>query len=194
MKILFCSKSNSNDIIAKKVFCILWIIYNCIACDNKEIWNLKYLPNISPSQANCGVYIGRNLKKINCIITAAHYSMLLFLTNLQVFHGADHDIEWLQRDLGIYVVNMFDTGQAARVLNLARHSLAHLLWEYCKVVADKQYQLADWRMRWKLGKTRDHFVYAPSQWETTLQYNVVSHWLGAYTKWSLKIELSYLPY
>ena len=31
---------------------------------------------------------------------------------------------------------------------------------------------------------RDHFVYAPSQWETTLQCNVVSHWLGAHTKWS----------
>ena len=26
---------------------------------------------------------------------------------------------------------------------------------------------------------------APSQWETTLQCNVVSHWLGAFTKWSL---------
>ena len=26
---------------------------------------------------------------------------------------------------------------------------------------------------------------APSQWETTLHCNVVSHWLGAYTKWSL---------
>ena len=26
--------------------------------------------------------------------------------------------------------------------------------------------------------SRDHFVYAPSQWETTLQCNVVSHWLG----------------
>ena len=25
----------------------------------------------------------------------------------------------------------------------------------------------------------DHFVYAPSQWETMLQCNVVSHWLGA---------------
>ena len=32
---------------------------------------------------------------------------------------------------------------------------------------------------------RGHFVYAPSQWETTLQCNVVSHWLGAFTKWSL---------
>ena len=32
---------------------------------------------------------------------------------------------------------------------------------------------------------RDHFVYAPSQWEATLQCNVIPHWLGACTKWSL---------
>ena len=32
---------------------------------------------------------------------------------------------------------------------------------------------------------RDHFAYAPSQWETTLQYNVTSHWLGTHTKRSL---------
>ena len=28
-------------------------------------------------------------------------------------------------------------------------------------------------------------LYAPSQWETTLHSNVVSHWLGAYAKWYL---------
>ncbi|XP_052284774.1 exosome component 10-like [Dreissena polymorpha] len=66
---------------------------------------------------------------------------------VKVFHGADMDIEWLQRDLGLYVVNMFDTGQAARVLNCARFSLAYLLQQYCDVDADKQYQMADWRMR-----------------------------------------------
>ena len=33
---------------------------------------------------------------------------------------------------------------------------------------------------------RDHFVNAPSQRETTLHCNVVSPWLGAYTKWSLQ--------
>ena len=32
---------------------------------------------------------------------------------------------------------------------------------------------------------RDHFMYAPSQWVTTLYCNVVSHWQGSYTKWSL---------
>ena len=31
----------------------------------------------------------------------------------------------------------------------------------------------------------DNFVNALSQWETTLQSNVVSPWLGAYTKWPL---------
>ena len=41
---------------------------------------------------------------------------------------------------------------------------------------------------WKLNHTclnMDHFVYAPSQWETTLQ----SHWMGAYTKWCLRWNL-----
>ena len=32
----------------------------------------------------------------------------------------------------------------------------------------------------------DHFVNAPSQWETTLHRNFVSHWLGTFTKWSLQ--------
>ena len=57
------------------------------------------------------------------------------------------DVEWLQRDLGLYVVNMFDTSQASRVLGLVRHSLAYLLKLYCNVEADKEYQLADWRIR-----------------------------------------------
>lgn len=26
-------------------------------------------------------------------------------------HGADRDIMWLQRDFGIYICNLFDTGQ-----------------------------------------------------------------------------------
>ena len=34
---------------------------------------------------------------------------------------------------------------------------------------------------------RDCFVYVSSQWEMMLQCNVISHWLGAYTKWSLHI-------
>jgi len=37
-------------------------------------------------------------------------------SKLKVLHGADMDVLWLQRDFGIYIVNMFDTGQASRVL------------------------------------------------------------------------------
>lgn len=66
---------------------------------------------------------------------------------LKVFHGADSDIVWLQRDFGVYVVNLFDTFQASKVIGLAHHSLAHLLKSYCRIECDKQYQLADWRIR-----------------------------------------------
>ncbi|RQM26198.1 hypothetical protein B5M09_001958 [Aphanomyces astaci] len=68
-------------------------------------------------------------------------------TKLKVLHGADSDIVWLQRDLGLYMVNMFDTGQAARALQYPRFSLAYLLQTHCGITADKQYQLADWRVR-----------------------------------------------
>ncbi|KAM4571782.1 exosome complex component 10 [Fundulus diaphanus] len=68
-------------------------------------------------------------------------------TIVKVFHGADSDVEWLQRDLALYVVNLFDTHQASRALNLARHSLDHLLKQFCTVSSDKRYQLADWRIR-----------------------------------------------
>jgi exosome complex exonuclease RRP6 len=34
----------------------------------------------------------------------------------QVLHGADSDVLWLQRDFGIYLVNLFDTYHATKVL------------------------------------------------------------------------------
>ncbi len=74
-------------------------------------------------------------------------SLLVIIHYAQVFHGADGDIEWLQRDFGLYVVNMFDTYHAAKFLNFAQLSLAFLLRHYCSVVVDKQFQLADWRIR-----------------------------------------------
>ncbi|XP_041999201.1 protein RRP6-like 2 [Salvia splendens] len=68
-------------------------------------------------------------------------------TKRKVMHGADRDIHWLQRDFSIYVCNMFDTGQASRVLKMERFSLEHLLNHFCGVQANKQYQNADWRIR-----------------------------------------------
>ena len=36
-----------------------------------------------------------------------------------------------------------------------------------------------------MASARDHFVYAPGQWEMTLQCKVGSHWLGTCTEWLL---------
>ncbi|XP_015691201.1 protein RRP6-like 2 isoform X2 [Oryza brachyantha] len=68
-------------------------------------------------------------------------------TKRKVMHGADRDIMWLQRDFHIYVCNLFDTGQASRVLQMERNSLEHLLSHLCGVTANKEYQTADWRSR-----------------------------------------------
>ncbi|EFA03774.2 exosome complex component 10 homolog [Tribolium castaneum] len=68
-------------------------------------------------------------------------------TIVKIFHGADKDIEWLQRDLSLYVVNMFDTHQAAKALQYPALSLAFLMKKFCNVTPNKQFQLADWRIR-----------------------------------------------
>jgi len=66
---------------------------------------------------------------------------------VKVFHGADCDVLWLQRDFGVYVVNLFDTSRAAKLMKFAHLSLAFLMKHYCNVEPDKSYQLADWRER-----------------------------------------------
>ena len=67
---------------------------------------------------------------------------------VKVLHGSDNDIVWLQRDFGVYIVNLFDTGQAARQLLYPKFSLSFLLEKFCNVTGDKKkFQLADWRIR-----------------------------------------------
>ncbi|GAA47879.1 exosome complex exonuclease RRP6, partial [Clonorchis sinensis] len=80
-----------------------------------------------------------HLHKLNVIFTDPDV--------VKVFHGSDLDLMWLQRDFSIYVVNLFDTGLAARALQLGRFSLSFLLLRYANVRANKKYQLADWRIR-----------------------------------------------
>jgi exosome complex exonuclease RRP6 len=54
---------------------------------------------------------------------------------------------WLQQDFNLYIVNLFDTFHASKLLDFPRHGLANLLEMYCDFVPDKRYQLADWRIR-----------------------------------------------
>ncbi|KAG8162424.1 hypothetical protein KVR01_008189 [Diaporthe batatas] len=66
---------------------------------------------------------------------------------LKVFHGAFMDIIWLQRDLGLYIVGLFDTFHASSALGYPQRSLAYLLKSFVDFDADKKYQMADWRIR-----------------------------------------------
>lgn len=66
---------------------------------------------------------------------------------IKVFHGAFMDIIWLQRDLGLYVVSLFDTFHASKALGFPKLSLAYLLELFANFKTSKKYQLADWRIR-----------------------------------------------
>ncbi|KAF1920592.1 ribonuclease H-like domain-containing protein [Ampelomyces quisqualis] len=66
---------------------------------------------------------------------------------VKVLHGAYMDIIWLQRDLGLYIVGLFDTHHAAKALGYPGGSLAYLLERFVQFKAQKQHQLADWRIR-----------------------------------------------
>ncbi|KAI9348739.1 hypothetical protein DFJ73DRAFT_960155 [Zopfochytrium polystomum] len=65
---------------------------------------------------------------------------------VKVLHGGEMDVIWLQRDFGVYIVNLFDTYHASHVLEMAGHGFAYLLKYYCDVDTNKKYQLADWRI------------------------------------------------
>jgi len=74
-----------------------------------------------------------------------------FFTNpaiTKVFHGAGNDVVGLQRDFGIYVVNLFDTSEAAQLLGRQNLGLDGLLHECGVPIRSKNNsQGADWRKR-----------------------------------------------
>ncbi|KAF7505991.1 hypothetical protein GJ744_012338 [Endocarpon pusillum] len=66
---------------------------------------------------------------------------------LKVFQGSTMDMIWLQRDLGLYVVGLFDTFHASTALGFPQKSLKYLLERFCDYHANKKLQMADWRIR-----------------------------------------------
>lgn len=66
---------------------------------------------------------------------------------IKVLHGSTMDVIWLQRDLGLYLVGLFDTFHASVALQFPKKSLKFLLDKYANFQADKKYQIADWRVR-----------------------------------------------
>nr|XP_020024188.1 exosome component 10 isoform X2 [Castor canadensis] len=81
------------------------------------------------------------------------YRSFLGLTCLMQISTRTEDfiIDTLELRSDMYILNESFTDpsvvKAARLLNLGRHSLDHLLRLYCSVESNKQYQLADWRIR-----------------------------------------------
>jgi exosome complex exonuclease RRP6 len=87
--------------------------------------------------------------KLREVLQSPNYSLNFLFTNpaiLKVFHGAESDIGWLQRDFDTFVVNMFDSFFAAKIL-CPKQSLAYLLERFLSITLDKTHQLADWRER-----------------------------------------------
>ncbi|KAL8454999.1 hypothetical protein Emag_001126 [Eimeria magna] len=82
----------------------------------------------------------------------AHMRLLNKVTTnpdiLKVLHNAEHDVAWLQRDFGVYIVNAFDTGIAATVLNFSGgSSLQNLLEQLCGVTKCSALAREDWSQR-----------------------------------------------
>jgi len=80
-------------------------------------------------------------QELKCLASVLSNSQIL-----KVFHAALNDSEWLQKDFGISVVNMFDTQLAAKELGM-KLSLAHLIDFYAGAWVDKFHQRADWTKR-----------------------------------------------
>ena len=99
----------------------------------------------------------------------------------------NHEAGNLRRHRGHYDVNVMPWKRAHNTV-LSETDEANCSWlhqcHHCDIQCHSALVKILQRPRkyWKRS-TRNHFVYAPSQWETTLRCNVVSHWLGAYTKW-----------
>ncbi|CAI5993135.1 unnamed protein product [Closterium sp. NIES-64] len=54
----------------------------------------------------------------------------------EVMHGADSDVVWLQRDFGIFIANLFDTGQASHVMHGADSDVVWLQRDFGIFIAN----------------------------------------------------------
>ena len=80
-----------------------------------------------------------------------------------------NDVEWLHRDFGLLLVNVFDTSEAARALRLPNIGLAYLVKRYLGVEMDKTQRAEDWRLRplpqlmLRYARSDTHFLLALHQ-------------------------------
>ena len=65
----------------------------------------------------------------------------------KIFHAVEYFLVCLKRDVGINVVNLFDTMQAARILGYQQVGLDSVLSRKLGITLDKKYLKADWGKR-----------------------------------------------
>lgn len=75
--------------------------------------------------------------KLNEVFTNEHI--------MKVFSGRETIVTSLQRDFGIYCVNVFSLIQAARVLSLPSVCVKKLIQKYCNVSIHPLPSTCDWR-------------------------------------------------
>lgn len=66
---------------------------------------------------------------------------------VKVFHCSEKAITWLQRCFSLYIVNCFDTQNAAKLLKYPDTSLAHILQYLGGLILNRSHSMADWRQR-----------------------------------------------
>ncbi|KAL0346917.1 UNVERIFIED_CONTAM: protein RRP6-like 2 [Sesamum calycinum] len=88
----------------------------------KLVEDLKGLKQLAIKLRNVDEFAYRSFQGLTCLMQISTRTEDFIIDTLrlrvqigphlrEVLHGADRDIVWLQRDFGIYVCNMFDTGQ-----------------------------------------------------------------------------------
>ena len=66
---------------------------------------------------------------------------------LKVLYNASDQLLWLQRDFGVFMVNLFDIQMALNLLDQKTTSFADVLMEKMHEYINMRYRRADWRTR-----------------------------------------------
>ena len=172
-----------------------------------EIKGCQKTPHTSPSKRSYGMYIVRIGKKIDRVITASHCSCLFPYrhTKLEkklwspIFDsGYIRSSRLSESSLTLRLLNLYDIQTFLVLLTILRKDsndppwlLSHTKGQQCRAIEFVLYnlflipaiiQILLQYLHFNRSETPKHCRAGPrlasSQWETSLQSNVVSHWLG----------------
>ena len=87
-------------------------------------------------------------------------------------------IRWWEHSIKVWRTDWRTDGRTDRQTD---RSVLRAAWSQLKYIKKNNFISGPYDMS-SHDSIRDYFIYAPSQWETTLQCSVVSHWLGSCTK------------